>query len=514
MLFDFTDDNNFKLKANEYIKIVAIKPQTEDKKGYTKTFYVQDINEFLQTVKKYKYVCNIYIGLSTYLDKKGQKDSVHARKVMFLDFDKKDYPQYEDVKDFTNHVKRRIPYLFNHAIVSSGNGFHFYIATQKTIDVTRAVKINKLLATILGADLKAVSPTQLVRLPTTLNLKQESKQVNIICNNYGHNKFKPYTLNKLERILSFENQAEETKTIEPLAPQHFNKTSSYYCIEKMLANGCQKGERNFCLGRITKFLQEIKGFRYDNALMKVQEWNRRCNPPKTGEEIQADFDRYWKSDYKLLGCNLSNVADRVVLEKYCNKFNCTTIYQEAEENTISTLEVKMDNHLLKANVIKKLRGNHYLILSVLHIHPEGLTIGGLKEQLTNGKTQKCCLSKNTLKTVVGDLLGTYIQRDKYGIYTLCDISNFGLGYTRYYYSATILLINGIIKQQDYRVYLCLVRNLQQKRSVTYDAIAEDTDIDPANISRHMTNLAKSKILLIEKGYNEKGVLYNSYKLVA
>ncbi|MEG0180120.1 MAG: hypothetical protein RR654_11260, partial [Oscillospiraceae bacterium] len=83
-----------------------------------------------------------------------------------------------------------------------------------------------------------------------------------------------------------------------------------------------------------------------------------------------------------------------------------------------------------------------------------------------------------------------------------------------YYSATILLINGVIKQQDYLVYLCLVRNLQQNKNVTYNTISEDTGIDVANISRYMQNLFKSKILLIEKGYNEKGVLYNSYKLVA
>ncbi|MEG0180118.1 MAG: hypothetical protein RR654_11250, partial [Oscillospiraceae bacterium] len=84
-------------------------------------------------------------------------------------------------------------------------------------------------------------PTQLVRLPTTLNLKRESKPVNIISNNYGSARFKPYSLNKLEQIISYAKQAEDIKAIEPLAPQQFERVSSYFCIEKMLASGCQKG---------------------------------------------------------------------------------------------------------------------------------------------------------------------------------------------------------------------------------------------------------------------------------
>ena len=116
--------------------------------------------------------------------------------------------------------------------------------------------------------------------------------------------------------------------------------------------------------------------------------------------------------------------------------------------------------------------------------------------------------------IFSDLLGTYIKCDIFGVYTLRDIANFGLGYTRYYYSATILLINGIIKQQEYLVYLCLVRNLQQNRNVTYSTLEEDTGIPASNISKYINNLFKSKILLIEKSYNEKGQLYNNYVLVA
>lgn len=492
-----------------------MKPNKDDVQGYTKTFYVQTIAEVDEFIKKYKYNCNLFIGLSTYTDKAGKADHAHARKVMFLDFDKKDYPQYEDIKDFTEHIKRKIPFLFNHCLVSSGNGFHFYIATQKTLDISRAVRINRNLAKILGADLKAVSPTQLVRLPSSYNLKHDKKPVLIVSNNYGAERFKPYTLNKLEQIISYVKQATEIKAIETLAPVEYNKTSSYFCIQKMLSEGAKKGERNFCLGRITKYLKEIQGYQHDNALKSVLEWNRKCDPPKSVDEVKSDFNKYWKSDYRLLGCNLNNQADQSTLNKYCEKFNCTTIYQEnSAPSKIKELELKMDNHLLQNSDFKRLRGNHYLILSVLHIHSKGLTLNRLKEEITNPNTHKCCLSKNTIRTVLSDLLDNYIFCDGFGVYQLIDIANFGFGYTRYYYSATVLLINGIIKQQEYLVYLCLVRNLQQNKDASYYTLSEDTGIDKSNIGKYINNLFRSKILLIEKSYNEKGVLCNTYTLVA
>lgn len=521
LLFDFADDGDFKLKANEFIKIVAIKPDGLDKNGeyrhgYSKVLYVQDLNEFISTISRYRFVCNLFVGLSTYLDRNGTKESVRARKVMFFDFDKKDYPQYTEVSDFTKHIKNKIPYLFNHCLVDSGHGYHFYVAVQKTVDMARATRINKNLAKILGADLKAASPTQIVRLPTTLNLKNESKPVNIISNNYGSARFKPYTLNKLEKFIAYAKLVREIKSVEPLEPQQFDKKSNNFCIEKMLAGGCAEGERNFCLGRITKYLQQIKGYRYDNAFIKVQEWNRRCLPPKSAEEIRTDFDNYWKSDYKLLGCKLSNQSDQSILNKYCEKYQCSTICKESNNTlNIKAKEVLMDNHLLKNDVLKKMRGNHYLILSVLHIKKDGLTLAEIKEEITCAKTNECCISRPTLKKVIDYLLkNRFISCNMNGIYKLNDIPNFGLGFTRYYYSAAILLINGIIKQQDYKVYLALVRNLQQNKSVTYSSLSDDTGIAPSNISEHMRRLFNSKILLIEKSYNDKGVLYNSYTLVA
>lgn len=514
LLIDFNPEtNDFKLKPNEYVRIVAIRPR-EGKDPISKEFYITSVTELTNIIGKYKFTFNLYVTISTTKGKSGKAEDMWARKVMFLDFDKKDYPQYEEAKDFTDHIKRKIPHLFNHCLVDSGNGYHFYIATQKTIDTKRATSINKNLAKILGADPKATLSTQLMRLPTSLNLKHEAKPVNIISNNYGSPQFKPYSLNKLETIISYAKQVDEIKEIQQEQPQEYNKVSSYYCIEKMIANGVCQGERNFCLGRITKYLQTIRGYNYGNALKLIMDWNRRCNPPKNINEVAADFKRYWESDYKLLGCKLQNEVDQSILNKYCNKFQCKTVYVDSDIQ-LKAKEIKMDNHLLQNNVLKKLRGNHYLILSVLHLNEDGLTLNGLKDAITNSISNKCCLSRNTLKTILDDLLKQkYISLDDYGTYRLIHIPNFNIGYTRYYYSATILLIMGIIKQQDYLVYLCLVKNMQQNKNVSYDTLSDSTNIDKSNISKHIKNLFKAKILCAEKGYTEKGSLCNVYTLVA
>ena len=513
LLFDFdpvTDD--FKLKPQEYVRIKAIKPR-EHNTPLIKTWYIKNVSELEDIIKKYKYNWNLYIGLATTKGKNETAEYMLARKVMFLDFDLKDYPQYNDVKDFEQHIKRNLHYLFYHAVVDSGNGYHFYFATQRTVDNSRATRINKNLAKILGADPKAVLPTQLMRLPTSLNLKHDAKPVNIICNNYGNPNFKPYSLNKLEKIVSYAKQSAKVKEVQQLPPKEYNKTSGYFCIEKMLAEGVQQGERNFCLGRITKYLQ-LKGYHYSNGLKVALEWNQRCNPPKSVNEVAVDFKRYWESDYKLLGCKLEDKTKQSILNRYCDRYKCKTIFNNSKAN-IKTKEIEMDNNFLKNNVIRKLRGNHYLILSVLYVHDKGLTYNSISQEITNPTTKKPCISRKTLYRILNDLVEMkYISHDQYGTYRLIKFPNFGQGATKYYYSASILLINGIIKQQDYLIYLCLVRNQQQNKSTTYDQISDDTGISKGHVCEHIQNLFKAKILDITKSYTDKGILCNTYTLIA
>jgi len=494
------------LAENEYIRIMLIN------KYFKKNEFVKTYDEVVSIIEKHKHSNNIFIGSATNNgNDNGQADNLSRRQVIFLDFDKKDYPQYKDAKAFTAHIKKKLPQLYNHCMIDSGNGYHFYVAIEPTNDIERLVNINKDLAMILGADPNAVKITQVFRVPKTFNLKSDArKPVSVIYNTYGSDKFKRYTLNSLENMVKFSLKNEAIK--KELPKIEYLHNTHYHCIEKMIHEGADKGERNFCLGRIVKYLKDIKGLSKHNALQSIKEWNARCRPVKDVNDIASDFENYWNGDYRLLGCVLPEGNNQAILSKYCDRYSCKTIINGETKGKVDGKELKMDNHLLTNKTMRKLSGNHYLVLTVLHIHEQGLSLSQLKEAITSSKTGKPCLDDRTLRKVLSNLVEWGYINDKF--YKLLDIKNYGMGYTRYYYSVTLLLINKIITPQEYLVYLTLVRNLQQRKDVSYGTLSDDLDIPKQNIHRAINSLNDKKVLFIEKVYTDKGLLSNRYVLVA
>lgn len=512
LLFDFdTETQDFLLADNEYIRIFANNAKDVT---ITKNFYIKSVSEIERILCKYKHTFNLYIGLSTTTGENGTQECMKYRRVLFLDLDKKDYKDLKDITDFTKHIKAVLPDLFYHCIVDSGNGYHVYYGIRRSRNNKRIAQINKGLAKLVEADCKATLPTQLARLPGSLNLKHDSSRpVNVVINNFGSQKFKAYTLDQVERSIRFANKSKKEKLPEAIPSKEYSFQSSYYCVEKMLSEGVIKGERNFCLGRITKYLQLIKGYTQTAALQRVLEWNRKCDPPKKESEIERDFERYWIGQYKLLGCSIKEPTLQSILNKYCNKFDCKSIVEDSNSGETEAIEFMMDNHLLKDEIFHKLRGNHYLMLSILEVSGKGLTFQHIEKEITNRKTGKCCLSKNTIRTALKDLISMkLVCKDENGSYHSVDISNYGLGCTRLYYSGAILLINGVITQPEYLLYICLAHHMQHNMNVTYDSLALSTGIDKGNISRYMYGLMESGLLVIEKEYSSKGQLRNVYKL--
>ena len=507
------------LADDEYVRILAIKKLTEkqqkaielgmiDKEDYqiTKENYIKTCDELAALVKKYKHNWNLYISLSTVKENSGSANDLIRRQVLFFDFDKKDYPQYKEFQDFTKRIKQRLPLLFNHCAVDSGNGYHFYVAIKPSKDIKRITRTNKKIAAILGADMRAVKTTQIARIPMSLNLKgEEPKPVSVISNSFGTPKFKPYKLAQLERL-------GDNVSLDRVEYSH-GTISEHYCIEKALREGVYKGERNFWLGRITKYLHR-RGYDEARALQLVLEWNTRCEPAKSVEEVKADFKAYWENDYKLLGCTMPDEGKQAILSKYCDRHECKAIRYAEFKNELKGEEFLMDNHLLDNKVLRKLKGYHYLIMTVLHIHTEGLTLAQTKKAITGKKSKKPCIDPKTLRKVLSELVSWKYISNTNGLYKLIDIANYGRGYTRFYYSASTILINKIISQQEYLLYLALVKNLQQHKSVSYDELSEFLNMDKGNISRCMYGLMEANMLKIQKVYNDKGMLCNRYTIYA
>ena len=109
LILDFDPvKDDFKLKADEYVRIKAIK-QREHDTPLIKTWYIKSVAELEDIIKKYKFNYNLYIGLCTTKGQHETAEHMMSRKVLFLDFDKKDYPQFNGVQDFTAHIKRILP---------------------------------------------------------------------------------------------------------------------------------------------------------------------------------------------------------------------------------------------------------------------------------------------------------------------------------------------------------------------------------------------------------------------
>jgi len=493
------------LADDEFVRISVFRKDTVQEK----TFFIKTVDDLIGIIGKYRYAWNVYINAATVKGQKGGKrEDLFRRQILFLDFDKKDYPEYKTVTNFVTHIKRKLPQLYNHCIVDSGNGYHFYIAIKTSDDIDRVTRINAHIAKIVGADMSAVKTTQIMRIPTSLNLKQDSKPVSIVSSVYGTDSFKPYELTRLESMMAAVSLSRE---ISQKTPVSFSKLS-YYCIEKMLDEGCEKSERNFALGRIVKYLQEVRGYNEFTALQVVLDWNLVCSPPKDTEEVKTDFKAYWKSDYRLLGCTVADERKQAILSRYCDRYACKAI-QNGEWGTVEGKEIQIDNFFLTDDKMKAFKGNHFLIITILYIHSGGLTLPQIKQSILTKKTKRPCIDSRALNVVLSDLLARKIISCD-GVYKLIQVPNYGRGYIRFYYQASIFLINKIITQREYLVYLALVRNLQQGKNVTYDTLAALLGIDKSNIAKCIKSLHDGYMLTIEKVHTEKGLLANRYVLYA
>jgi len=483
--------------------------------------WVRTFKKFEKMIKRYKPYSDIYICVATTKKDLGAEKDLLRRQVLMCDFDiyKEESPHYgQSIEEAVKQIKKKMPDLYNHAIVCTGGGIHVYVAIEPTSEVRRASNVNKEIAAILGADLSACSVTQLVRVPETINYKYD-KDSNPISETKSDEKgkpvsiynkeikiTKPYTLEALERLIS-----KQEKQHPELHKVDWHKTAPYHCIEKMLNEGADKGERNFCLGRITKCLQDIKGYRYINAKKKVLEWNKLCRPPKSEREVKQDFESYWNNDYHLLGCSVPDENKQAILNNYCDRYHCKTIrYGEFAKSKGETF--KMNNKLLETSVMRRLNGCHYLILSVLHIADHGLTLAQINEKIT-GTTSKPCISPNTLRKVLNELAYKYISYTN-KIYELTKIANYGKGYTRFNHSTSGFLINRIVTPQEYLVYLAITKNLQHNIDVSYDTLSRQLEIDKQNIKKLVNSLDKSEMLIKEKANTAKGFKCNRYIMLA
>lgn len=497
------------LETNEYIRLMLQFAKAGNAAVSIK--YVKTFEKVQEIVGKYKYTHNIFISLSTYFatDSDGNMAEPYRRQVVFLDFDSKDYPEFKDVKDFSAHIKGCMPSLFNHCIVASGSGgYHYYIATEvSTPDKLSA--INKKIARLTGADEKATLPTQLARLPTSYNLKNpdDKKYVNIVNNVYDTEQFRPYSISTLKSLANFterNNKLDIPEQEKPIETEIIK--GKYYCIEKMINSGCEKGERNFALGRITAYLKR-ENYTYHKAKEVILDWNKRCSPPKSIREIESEFDSYWNTDkYNLLGCNLPDGRNKEILEKYCDRTLCKS-FQTYEYAGNFERVIFINSKLLDKRNIRRLTGNHYLVLFLL-IDFKELTEKDLSQKISHP------ISDRKLKSILKDLLEyKIVNKSITGIFTLKKINSNYSKDIMLYRTGLDAFISERITQKEFIIYLTINTLLQTRNNSTYESLSDYMNIEKSSVSKYVNSLNKKGILKITKTPNDKGLLCNRYVFI-
>ena len=461
--------------TNDYIEIREIGPE-----GNTKQLFLKpdQIAQYKPPMDK-----NVYIGMYDRQKNNGTAIGCISTGTLWADYD--GLPLHE-VKARIEQVGLPEPSI----IVDSGHGYHSYwLLTERTTkDVTGILRA---IADKTGADIKATDRARIMRLPNTMNVKDEPIPCKVI--EATHER---YPLDLFEAILGTQATEPKDYTTSAMAePAKLNIEADRPCIEAIL-KGVPEGERNFALGRLTKWLQ-LKGYTKKQAGQTVLKWNKLNSPPENEAKLIKDFNSYWHGDYKLLGCMIDNPELQQILYKYCNRPECK--FTMAIGNIELDNTVKYNNRLLKD--LYKLTGNDLIVYGLLARHKEGLSTRLLVEKLTSRATGKPCMSKPTrlksLETLekLGfiEVIEGNKRAGKENLYKARPQGTYGLGYTLVSNGAISGAIDGRVTAGELRLYVLLLKYAYQKGSCypSLDTLAKELRVSRQSISIQLKELEKA-----------------------
>lgn len=499
-----------KFKENQYIRITDFKN--------SKTF--NSIDKIDDEFKDMIDTTNLYFNLDTTDGNGGKLENLLKRTVIGLDIDKKD----SENKDLDHKVIiKRFKELgiWYHAIVDSGNGYHVYIAIEPTKDIERVNKITKDIAQRVGADMKATLKTQLLRVPYTINKKndKEEKHVRII-NICELDTVKRYSLKTLEIRLRT-----PPKKIDELKPKEtFKYRINSKCIQEIIKNGSKEGTRYSDLQKIVVVLRE-NNVDVMEILEIAKKWASKCTPVYDDNLEYRLNHIYTHLKYVRLECKTCKTK--------CFKENCIENEIEGEIITISEKEAKRlkMNNKKGANLMG---GNELLVLGILKNNTDGLTVDQLVKEIlyidkTTGERIQV-LSEKTLRVALNNLIEIGLitkSNHKKIIYKVKNTkTKVELTY-KISYAATYEVVKGHITTDELRLYTYIryLHHIENKSKfnllsgnlfhINQEQLAKDFCVTQGRISQMVTNLCNEKIMGI--AYNKKslntGFEYNVYRLI-
>lgn len=499
-------------KSDEKITLFFIDKQDETKKF---NLYYKSIDEAIEDIEKYKGFNNIFVSLGLTNGNSRKAEDITSRSILAFDFDKKDLGQNFSYKDIINIFKKQG--IYYHMLVDSGNGYHAYVLTENADneeDLKKLLELNSTLAQKLNADVNAVKPTQVLRVPTTLNYKDKNKPKR--CNLMfisDNDKQIEYNLDNMYNKNVFK---EENTNIK-----YLKKDIIPPCIVNIL-NGVEQGQRHFCLGRLTKYFQ-LHNYSKEATWQIVLEWNTKCKPQQSNiEALEEDFNSFWQGDYKLMGCVCKDKAIQEIINNYCDKYNCKK--KDKYEIVYLVKPIHYEYKILsKIKPVYRggrkymLSGNAIAIISVLK-NRGMINTNQLIEELTSTITKKCCMSRPTMINALKELEEMKVieiikssNKNNPDNYRLLDIRCLDSEKATISYHATQRYIDGAIGQVAFRLYCYMLYNITRGINVVQEQMAIDLGVTQQAISKAITELEKARFLNIIVDYSINPLGANVYE---
>ena len=446
---------------------------------------------------------NTYFGVYTRYKKQGTAEATRQSFNIWLDFDKVEGENLEQVKTRAEKSLKNIGLDTYTFLVNSGNGYHFYWKLEQGTRKDLQPILSKL-AELTGADPKAVDKARIMRLPGSQNNKdpKHPKECKII--EYTGNK---YPLELFEKITNTQVNTSYQKLFDT------NKK----CIEKMLL-GVEQGQRNFALLRIISEMQ-LLGIDRVEAYKLALQWNDRNKPKLDKTEFNTNFNLCWNNlhlgKYKAT-CRPKEEQTQKKLALFCDSIEC--LYHTNKENISFETEepiIKLNNKYLEASKLTKYSGQELLVLCYLRdVYQEYREARTVQEILGAFK-----ISRPTLQKYLDSFMKKgYIKSFKRGKnlhYEYNNTNDFGLGYTAITRIALYQSLEYKISPNAFKLYvlLCKIAGKQRETYISSKVIKDNCNITQANASNLIAELEGAKYILKRQNRDAKGVIHNFYDIL-